>query len=117
MDLSIAKNPIRLLWTDVCTIIGYADYLDADEATQQIEIPIIENEPCKLSYQSLNTVNQTDTAATISQTAKLFIDENVIIPPGSKIIVNDTLEFKQSGEAGRFVNHQEIMLIPVKDYA
>jgi hypothetical protein len=89
-------------------------------STQHTETLVLENEPCKLSFSSLQIVNQTDTGALISQSAKLFISNEITVKAGSKIVVErggKEFVFKQSGEIGYFSHHQEIMLVPYEDYS
>lgn len=115
------KAALRVLWTDKATITEYQDYTKENKSTGKREVPVLENEPCKLSFETLQPVNQTETAAHLVQTTKLFIDENIKVQAGSKITVtrNDgkVFEFSQSGKAGVFTNHQEIMLVPFEGYA
>lgn len=118
--VNAVKTALRMLWVDLCTITEYQDYTKENKSTGQHEVPVLENEPCKLSFETLQTTNQTETAADLVQRAKLFIDETIHIKAGSKITITHcgrVFEFSQSGEAGVFTNHQEIMLIPFEDYA
>ena len=115
------RAALRSLWLDTATITKYEDFIRPNKSTGQREIVALENEPCKLSFESLQPVNQTDTAPVLAQATKLFIDENVVIEPGSKITITrksgKVFEFKQSGLPGIFTNHQEIQLVPYEDYA
>ena len=120
MDVKGAKGALRLLWTDTATISEYHDYDDEDESTQQGPVAVLENVPCKLSFQSIKETSQTETAAVIAQAAKLFIDPGLDIKPGSKITIaraGRVFEFKQSGLPAVFTGHQEIILVPLGDYA
>ena len=116
------KTALRILWKDTCTVIEYHEHAKENKSTVHQEVTVLEDEQCKLSFESLQPVNQTDTTAGIVQGAKLFIDEGLIIKPGSKVIITQTstgrvYEFKQSGKAGVFENHQEIALVPYEDFA
>ena len=78
--------------------------------TKASEVKVLENQPCKVSYGSLNTVGQTGTGATNRQTVKLFISPNVMIKPGSKVVVGRNA-YKASGVPAVYADtHQEIML-------
>ena len=115
------KTAIRLLWKDACSVIEYQEHQEENKSTSHEEVTVLEDELCKLSFERLQPVNQTDSAAVLVQTAKLFIDEGIVIKAGSKIIVKqhtgNVFEFAQSGKAGIFTHHQEIPLIPFEDYA
>ena len=77
------------------------------------EVPIVENQPCKLSFEKLNAVVQTDTAAKQTQGTKLFIAPEIKVKPGSKIIVEQngvTTEYSASGVPAVYLSHAEIML-------
>ena len=118
MDMNGAA--IRLLWTDACTVLEYREYTAANGATKHTEETVLEDEPCKLSFSRLAAVNQTDSAAVTVQAVKLFIDQGLVIAPGSKIVVRRdgrVFEYAQSGLAGVFRDHQEIPLVPFGGYA
>ena len=80
------------------------------EKCDVIEMQSVRNERTKVSYGSLNTVGQTGTGATNRQTVKLFISPNVMIKPGSKVVVGRNA-YKASGVPAVYTDtHQEIML-------
>ena len=97
-----------------CTVIEYRDTENKlSKITRKEEVTVIENQPCKLSFEKLNAVVQTDTAAVISQGLKLFLAPEVIINGGSKIIVEQNGrigEYSASGKPAIYETHQEIML-------
>ena len=86
------------------------------------EKPLLQDQPCKLSFETL-TSSSGDPVAAVAQTVKLFLSPDVEIPAGCKIVVTrfNNLErkftYSKSGEAGVFTNHQEIQLEPWKGYA
>jgi hypothetical protein len=107
-------------YTGVCTIIEYQEVTDENKITRQEEVPVIENQPCKLSFESLNAVVQTDTAAAVSQGTKLFISPEVVVNAGSKIVVEQNgvkTEYSASGEPAVYASHKEIMLELFKGWA
>jgi hypothetical protein len=114
------KKVLMKLWNDTFSVVEYPEYVKPNGATGCEEAVVLENEPCKLSFSSLSAVNQSETTAAIVQSTKLFCDNTIEIKAGSKIIVNrdgQTFEYKQSGEPGVFSVHQEIVLVPYKDFA
>lgn len=117
--LEAARNAARkaqeaLYYEDLCTIIEYRKVTDEEtKLTCQREVVVIENQPCKLSFEKLGAVIQTATAAEISQGTKLFIAPEVVVKGGSKIIVTQKgakTEYAKSGKAAIYPTHQEIML-------
>ena len=77
------------------------------------EVVVLENVPCRLSFESVAPVQQTETAAAVSQTVKLLVSPDVVITPGSKLTVTQneiTTDYTRSGIAAVYPSHQEIML-------
>ena len=74
----------------------------------------------KESFEKINTVVQTETAASISQAVKLFIAPEIKVKGGSKLVVEQngvTTEYSASGEPAIYLNHQEIILELFKGWA
>jgi hypothetical protein len=120
--MGLVKAALQTLWKDRATITEYQEVQRENKSTGHQEIAVLENEPCKLSFETLATTNQTESAAELVQKAKLFIDNGLNIKAGSKITVTQhetgrVFEFSQSGDAGVFTNHQEIMLAPFEGWA
>lgn len=116
-----AKKAIESTYSGVCTIIERRDVRDEKtKITQKKEVSVIKNQPCKLSFEKLNGVVQTDTAAKQAQGTKLFIAPEIKVKPGSKIIVEQngvTTEYFSSGEPAVYSSHQEIILELFKEWA
>lgn len=109
-----ARAAVEAYYEGLCSVIEYQDITDEiTNITDQEEVTTIQNQPCKLSFERLTSTSQTDTAATVSQTAKLFLAPEIQIKPGSKIVVEwrgKTHEFSCSGEPAIYATHQEIIL-------
>ena len=117
-----ARKAIESTYSGVCTVIERRDV--RNERTKitrkNEEVPVVENQPCKLSFEKLNAVVQTDTAAKLTQGTKLFIAPEIKIKPGSKIIVEQngtTTEYSASGEPAVYFSHSEYMLELFKGWA
>lgn len=83
------------------------------KVTRQEEVVVKENVPCHLSYSSTSPAVQSGTVATVSQTMKLFLVPELIVPPGSRLEVTQqgrTESYSQSGKAAVYYSHQEILL-------
>lgn len=116
-----ARKAIESTYEGVCSIVEYKAVTDEEtKITRQTEVTVLENQPCKLSFEKLNAVVQTETAAAISQGTKLFISPEITIKGGSKIVVVQngiTGEYSASGEPAVYHSHQEIMLELFKGWA
>lgn len=117
------RKALERLWKDHCTVYHRVKVTDPKtKLTDFDEKPLLQDQPCKLSFETLNSTDG-DHVATVAQSVKLFISPDVEIPAGCKIVVtrfNDlerTFTYSRSGEPGIFTNHQEIMLEPFKGYA
>jgi hypothetical protein len=108
------------LWKDRFSVVEYQEVTKPNGSTGFEEVAVLESQPCKLSFSTLNATDQTDANAVTRQTTKLFCDNELTIKAGSKITVQHagrTFEFSQSGEAGIFTVHQEIVLEPFRGWA
>ena len=117
-----ARKAIESTYSGVCTILERRDVRDEKTkiTRKNEEVPVVENQPCKLSFEKLNAVVQTDTAAKLTQGTKLFIAPEIKIKPGSKIIVEQngtTTEYSASGERAVYFSHSEYMLELFKGWA
>ncbi len=117
------RKALERMWKDRCTVYIRAEVTDPDtNLTDFQETPLFENQPCKLSFETLSATDENH-VATVAQGVKLFLSPDVVIPAGCKIVVKrfNDLErefiFSQSGEAGVFTNHQEIYLTIWKGWA
>lgn len=117
------RKALEWLWKDRCTIYLQKKVTDPQtKLTDFVESPLLENQPCKLSFETLSE-NKGDPVAIKTQSVKLFLSSDVEIPAGCKIVVrrfNDLQRefvYSKSGEPGVFTDHQEIQLVPFKGYA
>lgn len=117
------RTALERLWQDRCSIFIHKEVTDPDtHLTDFQDSPLLENQPCKLSFETLTSTGG-DEVATIQQVVKLFISPDVRIPAGCKIVVTRpneterTFTYTRSGEPGVFSNHQEIMLEPFRGWA
>lgn len=117
------RKALERLWKDRCAFYVQQEVTDPEtNLTDFQEVPLLEDQPCKLSFETLTSTNG-DEVATAQQVVKLFLSPDVKVPAGCKIIVtrpNDverTFTYSRSGEPGVFSNHQEIMLEPFRGWA
>lgn len=114
-------NPLATLWKGKCTVYEYQDSTDYEtyQTTQKL-VPILVDEPCRLSYNHEQATNIRSGAAVVSQSITLFIRKDLVIKPGSvlEITQNDVTEkYKGSGQPAVYSNHQEIVLQLYEDNA
>lgn len=110
-----ARKAIESTYKGVCTILEHRDVRDEKTkiTRKNEEVPVVENQPCKLSFEKLNAVVQTEAAAALTQGIKLFIAPEIEIKPGSKIIVEQngvTTEYSASGKPAVYFSHSEYIL-------
>ena len=115
-----ARKAIESMYDGTCTVTEYQEYTKANKSTGHHEVVILEGQPCRLSFSSSPNTNQTETAAQLVQTIKLFLAPEIRVQAGSKVTVTQngvTTEYKSSGEPSLYQTHQEIMLELFKGWA
>lgn len=110
----MVNNPLATLWVGKCTIYEFQDKTDPiTHQTTQKEVPVLIDEPCRLSYNKEQATNISSGAAVVSQSITLFIRPDLVIKPGSVIEITQhgvTERYKGSGQPAVYCNHQEIIL-------
>lgn len=118
---TVARKAVESTYEGVCTVMERRDVRDEKtKITRKEEAPVIENQPCKLSFEKLTAAQQTETAAALAQGAKLFIAPEMKIKAGSKIIVEQNgviTEYSASGEPAVYLSHSEYILELFKGWA
>lgn len=108
------RNALESLWKGSCTIwIRQEAQNPTNKRIEFTEAAVYEDQPCKLSIETITTTNENYNAASVTQKVKLFIAPEVNIPAGSKITVTQngkTADYEKSGEPAMYSNHQEISL-------
>jgi len=115
------RKALELLWKDTCSIIIRQESQNPiNKRIEFGEVPVYENQPCKLSFKTITSTTDNNNAALVTQATKLFLAPEVNIPAGSKITVTHngkTTDYEKSGEPANFSNHQEIPLELFKGWA
>ena len=94
-----------------------------DENTGRVvegEVDTCTNEPCRISFDTVNATQPENNAANTVQSITLFIDRAVVIPERSKITVTQngtTAAYEKSGKPAVYSTHQEIPLEIFKGWA
>ena len=114
------RKALERLWKDRCSVFVKEKVTDpTTHLTDFEEMPLLQDQPCKLSFETLNSTDG-DHVATVTQSVKLFISPDVVIKAGSKIIVTQhgrTTEYSNSGVPAVYPTHQEIMLTLFEGWA
>ena len=109
-----AREAIESLYEGLCTVQEYMEVTGPQsKLTRHEEATVLEDQPCRLSFEGSPEAAQTETTTNISQSIKLFIAPEVRIKSGSKIVVTQhgvTTAYAASGAPAVYVTHQEIML-------
>lgn len=116
-----ARKAIESRYKGLCDILEKRKVKDeVTKAAVLKDIAVLSNQPCRLSYSSSGTANQTDTVSNIEQTIKLFIAPEIKIAPGSKLRITQngvTTDYISSGVPALYETHQEISLELEKENA
>lgn len=107
------RKAVELLYEGTCTITIYESYLKPNKATGHREVIVLEDEPCRLSYNGFPAAEKGETGATKQQSIKLFLAPEIDVIPGSKIIVTQngvTENYCRSGQPAVYATHQEVEL-------
>ncbi len=115
------SQAIKSLWRGKCTVaVRKNETNEANGRTEEKEVDLFTNEPCRISFDTVQVTEPMHGAAQVKQNVTLFIDPAVSIPEGSKITVtqNGTTEvYEQSGKAAVYSAHKEIPLELFKGWA
>lgn len=109
-----ARKAIEATYAGAVTVSEYQKVKDpVTKLTTTKEVIVLENQPCRLSFETLKSTVQTDSAATVTQITKLFVSPDASIKPGSKITVTQdkvTTDYTCSGVPAVYPTHQEMIL-------
>lgn len=114
----LVRKAIERQYTATCSVYVYQDVLDEDtKQTRQDRVLLVENQPCRLSYQTQAFASlvstQNDGIPSNHQGVKIFMCPELDIPENSEIDVmwnGRKLEFKRSSVPIIHTNHQEVMV-------
>ena len=116
-----ARKAVENRYKGLCDILEKRKVKDeVTKATVLRDTAVLSNQPCRLSYSSSGTANQTDTVLNIEQTIKLFIAPEIKIAPGSKLRITQngiTTDYISSGVPAVYETHQEVSLELEKENA
>ncbi len=109
-----ARKAIEALYEGTCRIYSYSsDYDKEAHSMVTKEVVFAEDTPCRLSYSSKQTANQTSTVDIADQEILLFLAPEVRCRAGSRVEVtqNDvTRLYECMGLSALYYTHQEAKL-------
>lgn len=113
---------IKSLWRGKCTVTVRNNDTTNENNGRVVEgeVDTYTDEPCRISFDTVNATQPENNAANIVQSITLFIDRAVVIPEGSKITVTQngvTAVYEKSGKPAIYSTHQEIPLEIFKGWA
>lgn len=115
------RRAIEETYDGTCRIYGMRAVRDPEtKVTRQEEALVQDGIPCHLSFSSAAPAAGSSTVTAVQQTIKLFLAPELVIPPGSRIVVEQQgrcESYDQSGKAAVYSSHQEILLELWKGYA
>ena len=80
----------------------------------------MDGQPCKLSFETVKAAQTDDIAPVVAQSVKVFLSPELIIKPGSKLIITQngiTTDYMASGQPARYQTHQELGLVLFRGWA
>ncbi|CAK7062023.1 MAG: hypothetical protein BACD_02915 [Bacteroides rodentium] len=112
--IKAARKAIESTYEGVLTVTEHQKVTDENtKLTDYQEVVVMENQPCHLSFETLKSAVQSESAAAVTQTIKLFVSPDISIKAGSKITVTQagvTADYSCSGIPAVYETHQEIIL-------
>ena len=109
-----AKKAIEATYFGLLTVTEtQKEKNEKSKLTKTTPVIVLENQPCRLSFETLKAATQSDSAAAITQIIKLFVSPDISIKAGSKITVTQdgvTADYSCSGVPAVYPTHQEIIL-------
>lgn len=116
--MDLVRKVIESTYCDTCTVVEWQKE-KVEGVVGSKEVIVFKEQPCKLSFGSLNSADGTDSVTETKQCIKLFLAPELEIKAGSKITVEhcgNSYEYKRSGIPAVYDTHQEIVLDTFKEH-
>lgn len=115
------QQAVEKLYADLCTIKNFSSETNKTTGiTESTEKIIAENILCRLDYTRSPPTDQTEAAASITQTVRLFLSPEIKVKEGSAIEVKHNgsyFYYKSAGKPILYESHQEIELEASEEWA
>ncbi len=116
-----ARRAQEALYSGRMTVMEYRKVRDEKTGlTVEREAVVLEDQPCRLSFETLKAAGQTESVAEVTQVIRLFLSPDITVAAGSKITVTQdgvTRDYGSSGIPAVYPTHQEIILEPSERWA
>ena len=87
IEMVKVQKALETLYTGTCTIIEHQKVKKSNGSTGFQDVVVLENQPCRLSFKTINNTNSTENAASsIVQITKVFLTPEIKVNPGSKLV-------------------------------
>lgn len=110
----MVRAAIERLYKGTCRITNKQKVVDPiTKRTTDKDVLFCDNEPCRLSYESIQSADYDHVTSEIKQQIKLFMRPEVMVVAGAKVVVTQngrTVTYKAAGQPAVYSNHQEILL-------
>lgn len=107
------RKAIEKLYDSTCDIIVLQEIVDENGVTDFKDVTLYENQPCRISQQSVTKTANNHVVSEVDKVINLYIAPELDIPAGSKILVtynNRTTEYKSSSLPALYDTYQKIQL-------
>ncbi len=108
------REAIESTYIGLCDVIEHIKKRNPkNKQNEYTNETVLEEQKCRLSFETVSNTNQSETTNNAVQIVKLFIAPELEIKKGSKIIVTQngrTTEYKNSSKPAVYETHQEIVL-------
>lgn len=116
-----ARKAIESTFRGLASVYVYGTVKDEKTKLQRSgEACVLTDVPCKVSFESSTSAAQTETAAKLTQSIRVFVSPDVDIKPGSKLLVQQdgaTTAYKCTGQPAIYPTHREYNLELFKGWA
>lgn len=108
------RQAVEMMYEGSCCIYEKRNVTDSKtKITSQKEVMVFEDTACRLSFTKVLPAYKQAEGAKQEQQVRLFAAPEMVIKPGSKIVVTQngvTETYKMSSLAAVYTSHQEIVL-------
>ena len=115
-----ARKAIEATYFGLLTVTEHKKVKDeVTKLTKWSDVVVLEDCPCRLSFEKIQAAVQSDSTDGIAQITKLFVSPDVKIKAGSKLTVtqdNVTTDYTRSGVPAVYSTHQEIIVDLFKEW-
>lgn len=109
----MVRKAIEVMYQDKCDIIEHQKVKKPNGSTGFEDVTVMSDVPCRLSFKSAPSTNETDSASAVIQTIEVFLAPEITVKSGSKLVIkhlDSSVEYTNTGVAAVYNTHQQIAL-------